>query len=337
MGLKGFFKMLFKGGSEIKALKAENAALRSELGAVKNAKLSGKEAAVLEEGLNGGAKAASVGDGFQAAAQKGVAGSTMRSGHSYLIEGIQSGQTLKAGSVYRTTTNDVIKIGETELNLSDPRIIKALESKGIGGEIVIGRSSSCDVVLKDGFVSGEHLIIRQKCPGSKRLYIEDLSSSNGTTIIKANKYTKADRAADAAKGEEYIESLGRKESAAKDAVSSNPAVSKGKGTVEVPYDSKCRMIYQEIKPGTKLSPAADYFTGANSKLRIGGEEINLSDPIIAKALKNKGSITIGRSSDCDIVINNNMVSRTHLQITRFDDGKFLIRDLGSKNGTQFIQ
>ena len=96
------------------------------------------------------------------------------------------------------------------------------------------------------------------------------------------------------------------------------------------------MIYQEIKPGTKLSPAADYFTGANSKLRIGGEEINLSDPVIKQALQSKGTITIGRNPECDIVINNSTVSRTHLQITKWPDGRIMLRELGSTNGTQFI-
>ena len=43
-------------------------------------------------------------------------------------------------------------------------------------------------------------------------------------------------------------------------------------------------------------------------------------------------VTIGRGSDCDIVLPDRQVSRFHAQIER-ENGGFLIRDLGSKNGT----
>lgn len=43
-------------------------------------------------------------------------------------------------------------------------------------------------------------------------------------------------------------------------------------------------------------------------------------------------MTIGRTSDCDIVLAKRQVSRRHAQIERDDDG-YLLHDLGSKNGT----
>lgn len=44
-------------------------------------------------------------------------------------------------------------------------------------------------------------------------------------------------------------------------------------------------------------------------------------------------LTIGRHPDCEVVVEENSVSRRHAQIT-FEDGHFFISDLGSRNGTE---
>ena len=46
----------------------------------------------------------------------------------------------------------------------------------------------------------------------------------------------------------------------------------------------------------------------------------------------KPSLTIGRGEECDIVMPDRQVSRTHVRVLRGDDG-FYAEDLGSKNGT----
>lgn len=45
------------------------------------------------------------------------------------------------------------------------------------------------------------------------------------------------------------------------------------------------------------------------------------------------TITIGRHPDNNVVINDPIVGRHHLQITQHDDGHFSVLDLNSKNGT----
>jgi hypothetical protein len=43
-------------------------------------------------------------------------------------------------------------------------------------------------------------------------------------------------------------------------------------------------------------------------------------------------VLIGRSSSCQIVLGDDTVSRRHAEL-RFEDGRWLLRDLGSSNGT----
>ena len=42
--------------------------------------------------------------------------------------------------------------------------------------------------------------------------------------------------------------------------------------------------------------------------------------------------TIGRGGDCELVLPERQVSRYHVKI-RFENGRYLLEDLGSKNGT----
>jgi hypothetical protein len=43
-------------------------------------------------------------------------------------------------------------------------------------------------------------------------------------------------------------------------------------------------------------------------------------------------LVIGRSSSCQLVLGDDTVSRRHAEL-RFEDGRWLLRDLGSSNGT----
>lgn len=207
MGLKDVIQMFCKGSSQVKNLQGKVVALEKEINALQKAgNITGREAAALESGLNGAKMAGRVGDEvvvLSAKAAKGTASSVIKKGNTILHD-LTKGMKLNPNRAYRSTSSDVIKIGNTELSLSDPRIIKALETKGCNGQITIGRGAHCDVVINDPLVSSEHLFIQAKCPGSKRLYIEDLNSTNGTTIIKTNKYTPADRSNDSKLFDKYL-------------------------------------------------------------------------------------------------------------------------------------
>jgi predicted component of type VI protein secretion system len=45
-------------------------------------------------------------------------------------------------------------------------------------------------------------------------------------------------------------------------------------------------------------------------------------------------LLIGRAEDSDLVISDRTVSRHHASLIHYDDGGWVIRDLGSKNGTR---
>jgi pSer/pThr/pTyr-binding forkhead associated (FHA) protein len=51
-----------------------------------------------------------------------------------------------------------------------------------------------------------------------------------------------------------------------------------------------------------------------------------------KFLIGQGKVTIGRSPECDIKIDNPAISRKHASI-EFSDGGYIVADLGSSNGT----
>jgi pSer/pThr/pTyr-binding forkhead associated (FHA) protein len=47
----------------------------------------------------------------------------------------------------------------------------------------------------------------------------------------------------------------------------------------------------------------------------------------------KSRVVVGRSSGCDIVLNDPLVSREHCAIESVGDGDYFLEDLGSKNAT----
>ena len=55
--------------------------------------------------------------------------------------------------------------------------------------------------------------------------------------------------------------------------------------------------------------------------------------MLEELLKSQNEVIIGRALDCDITLDDSMVSRRHASVCKGRDGKILIKDLGSSNGT----
>lgn len=91
-----------------------------------------------------------------------------------------------------------------------------------------------------------------------------------------------------------------------------------------------RLIYLDVK---KMSRFEDNSINdaACSSLRPIKSKVELSAP-----LKHRyniyGEAILGRSRECDIIINEKFISQKHL-IIWYEDGEWYLEDLGSRNGT----
>ncbi len=77
-------------------------------------------------------------------------------------------------------------------------------------------------------------------------------------------------------------------------------------------------VQAEVRPGTRAPRATAWLTAAD------GARV---------ALSSADTITIGRQSDCDLVVNDTNVSRHHSEV-KVENGAAVIVDLGSLNGTR---
>tara|TARA_B100000925_G_scaffold174317_2_gene131336 strand:+ start:5475 stop:7760 length:2286 start_codon:yes stop_codon:yes gene_type:complete len=62
-------------------------------------------------------------------------------------------------------------------------------------------------------------------------------------------------------------------------------------------------------------------------------ENEFTNNAIINKLNVSHKVTVGRSTDCDVVINHSTVSKFHACITKISDTSFMLKDLGSTNGT----
>ena len=162
-------------------------------------------------------------------------------------------------------------------------------------EIRVGKSQDNEVIISNNFISKTHAKLHIDQQGS--LFIIDLGSTNGTFIN------------------------GRRiESNVKIPVSPSD-------TIEFAQGQGVRLVF---------NPEA-YGAPSNIPINQGGNEYEGRDTIssanILDKLKSKKQIVIGRNPNCDVVIANPSVSRSHAIIEKVSENNYIIKDLGSLNGT----
>ena len=113
-------------------------------------------------------------------------------------------------------------------------------------------------------------------------------------------------------------------------------------------DSMNGTKFLELSSSKDVEPEMDIYTlpkgvptkvEKDSQIYLGNDfAIDLRNKNVLNLLQQKGSINVGRSDDCDLVVSDfyDMVSRHHLNISMNRDGEIYVTDLGSTNATQVI-
>ncbi len=156
----------------------------------------------------------------------------------------------------------------------------------------IGRAADNDIVLEDPQVSGHHL--RIELSGSSAT-VTDLGSTNGVKLNGQPVWPKTPtplRFGDVLDLVEFRLALR-------------------------PYEpGGMPAVAERVRMAVQAKPGLVAFVGDK----------------VAKAPLAKSVTTLGRATDNDIVLEHPLVSRHHAQVTRQEDGDYLISDLGSANG-----
>jgi pSer/pThr/pTyr-binding forkhead associated (FHA) protein len=83
-----------------------------------------------------------------------------------------------------------------------------------------------------------------------------------------------------------------------------------------------------------IEGTADRAPGVVERLGRRGLLVVLSPNLFgASCLIVKPSTVVGRASECDFVLNDPLLSRTHCLVGADENGNFVLEDLHSKNGT----
>lgn len=87
------------------------------------------------------------------------------------------------------------------------------------------------------------------------------------------------------------------------------------------------------EPGSWRPPSDDKST-IYIPLPVGAFGKGRSEPLAYELVPPvEGALTLGRGATCDISINDGTLSQQHLVLTRGENGRWSVKDAGSRNGT----
>lgn len=175
-------------------------------------------------------------------------------------------------------------------------------------QIAIGRGPVNDIVLRDGKISRSH--VRMECTEAG-VTLEDLGSANGTLVNGVRTQ--------------------RSSLAPGDVISLGNMVLRFEAPLEDDLPDVTLIQDMADLEHTFAQDTLSMTINDTSRSRL---VVHLPDKTWELPLIMNRTI-IGRAGESDIPIEHPKVSRRHAEIERRDDGNFVIRDLGSTNGTLF--
>jgi pSer/pThr/pTyr-binding forkhead associated (FHA) protein len=189
---------------------------------------------------------------------------------------------------------------------------KVEQELDVDREIVVGRKPPADVVIADGQVSSRHARLR---PSGDGIVVADLGSTNGTRIDDGDRLP-PDRDVPLGKGRKLV--IG-------------PAVLEVIEAQKLDSDSGFGRVGQTVVVrGDQLQSTLvniARFKAARARLVVAAEHVKKSMPI------DDMEVVIGREAPpAQLAVQHQSVSSKHANL-KFADGRFILSDLGSSNGT----
>jgi ABC transport system ATP-binding/permease protein len=217
------------------------------------------------------------------------------------------------------------------------------------GELKIGRQESNDLSLTEGGVSRQHARVFSE---DGALLIEDLNSSNGTYVDaqRVSEPTPLTPQSQIVIGDYELRlkaparssSPGRKAQVTRAAPalgSEKPQVTRAapalgsedgspRATRALPRVKPARPAGEEApKRPARPAPGAAAPAGEAPVLR------GVTGPWANKTFALKGKLLVGRAPPAAVLLEDDSISRKHAEVERTPQGKVMLRDLGSANGT----
>jgi len=179
------------------------------------------------------------------------------------------------------------------------------------GDIILGRSTECDLILEDDMVSRQHARLTQY---QNQFWITDLGSTNGTQVdgspLSPRRKVVIGQGQTINIGNFFLHITTKKET--------------------IPYKAEAipAAIFTPLEDGT---PSLELGAGSMPGTMIAPSDLKLPPNVKSLNLTVQDRISIGRSPDNNLILNHPLVSRYHAIIERLGT-RFRLHDLRSTNG-----